>query len=788
MNQSSPKLTTPTTPNLVGKRKKTFFSHSDIESQLQNLSLYSDISSAGSGSNDHVGLHGLGPIIRNIHISKQQDAYLRYLKKFISQKESEIEAVCRKHYQDFIGSVDRLLSVRRGINSLRSQVITLDSSIQSNGSSLADSKVDLLEAKKVALNIDDTLETIQACLRVLSLSRKVKDQISNQRFYSALRSLDELEFLHLKPLLSFATFAQYLGEALPDERIRVREEVTRQLNGWLYEARESSRSLGRFAIEGIEIRSRRWKSRKDRIRRNDTASLALLVDINTPVEVAVSERYEYNPIDHPDCQIDFNPLYTAIHIYDTLESKEELQRSFKDDRRAQAHLILSSIPNPPLSLDFINGLIETIIGFFIIESHVLRTTMGFRNQSEVDSLWVEISDRVSKVMMDEVKTLEDLETLMDIKNSLLVFTQIIESYDYSVHQLNEVLLTIAKKCTRMLEEKFTNDFDQIVSEDDYQPMVVNDQDELSKVVEVSFLPESGSWSEKEISKQGFPCSLPFSQTYPLCCIDIRNFISQYFGFVEGLGSIYRGSDDVLRKRLDSLLTEKISNSIYKRVEKTRNLSQLSQILLNLMFFKNACVSVEDMLHQLKINPRAGDMRLDSLQSFQTTLKFAQDSIQTQINYKINDFFELASYDWTEESSSSSEDQQTVEEDPNIYLVECNNYLGTLMTNVLIVVPNDLQELVSIGAWSYISQRLWSFLIDPNPPEISDRGLMVLLTDAKFAGDQAKRIKNVELDESFGELVQTIQLLKSPDAGGYLDDYYRKLKYSLVKPQKVEFQQ
>ncbi|CAH7673645.1 exocyst complex subunit Sec15-like-domain-containing protein [Phakopsora pachyrhizi] len=495
MNQPSPKLTTPKTPNLIGKRKKTFFSHSDIKSQLQKLSLYSDISSAGSDSNNHFGLQGL---------------------------------------------VNRLLSIRRGINSLRSQVITLDSSIQSN------------ETKKVALNINDTIETIQACLRVLSLSRKVEDQISNQSFYSSLRALDELEFLHIKPLLSFATFAQYLGEALLDGRIRAREEVTRQLNSWFYETKESSRSLGRFAIEGIEIRIWMWKSRNNCIRRKNTTSLALLVDINTPAEVAFSERYKYNPINHLDCQIFLSSPYTAIHIYNTLEFKKELQESFKDNQRSQAHLILPSIPNPHLLLDFINCLIKTIIGFFIIESHILCDTKCFRNQSKV-------------------KTLEDLETFMDIKNSLLF-------YNYLVYQLNKVMLTIAKKCRRMLEEKFTNDFDQIVGEDDYQPM---------------------DWA------------------------------------------IYRCSDEVLRK--------KISNLIYKRVKRTRNLSRLSQILLNLMFFKNACVSVEDMLHQLKINLRAQDMRLDSLKLFQTTLKFTQDSIQTQIYYKINDFFELALYNWTEES-------------------------------------------------------------------------------------------------------------------------------------------
>lgn len=28
----------------------------------------------------------------------------------------------------------------------------------------------------------------------------------------------------------------------------------------------------------------------------------------------------------------------------------------------------------------------------------------------------------------------------------------------------------------------------------------------------------------------FPCVLPFSQMYPLCCIDIRNFLNQFYFF------------------------------------------------------------------------------------------------------------------------------------------------------------------------------------------------------------------------------------------------------------------
>lgn len=42
-------------------------------------------------------------------------------------------------------------------------------------------------------------------------------------------------------------------------------------------------------------------------------------------------------------------------------------------------------------------------------------------------------------------------------------------------------------------------------------------------------------------------ALPFSQTYPLCCIDIRNFVHQYYQFADGFVQANRDIDDILRK-------------------------------------------------------------------------------------------------------------------------------------------------------------------------------------------------------------------------------------------------
>lgn len=44
----------------------------------------------------------------------------------------------------------------------------------------------------------------------------------------------------------------------------------------------------------------------------------------------------------------------------------------------------------------------------------------------------------------------------------------------------------------------------------------------------------------------FPCVLPFSQMYPLCCIDIRNFLNQFYFFANDDFSHPDVIDDTLK--------------------------------------------------------------------------------------------------------------------------------------------------------------------------------------------------------------------------------------------------
>lgn len=89
---------------------------------------------------------------------------------------------------------------------------------------------------------------------------------------------------------------------------------------------------------------------------------------------------------------------------------------------------------------------------------------------------------------------------------------------------------------------------QIVNADDYIPMTVDDLDEYERILEagyytpaaeldsITLVLECGNLTSLTDSSR-FPLVFPFSQMYPMCCMEIRNFIQQ----------VYAAPDDHLQR-------------------------------------------------------------------------------------------------------------------------------------------------------------------------------------------------------------------------------------------------
>lgn len=161
-------------------RRRPQFNQDAVDQQLQQIHLLDPSSSSEN-------LEQLGPIIKQIHANRQQEAYLRTLQSLIEAKDEEIERICGDNYQDFISSVSTLFTVKSYTTNLREKITSLDQSVAQVGRGLAEKKKALVQSKKTASNLDEAIDTLQSCLSVLDLVNRVEDMVKEGRYWSALR-------------------------------------------------------------------------------------------------------------------------------------------------------------------------------------------------------------------------------------------------------------------------------------------------------------------------------------------------------------------------------------------------------------------------------------------------------------------------------------------------------------------------------------------------------------------------------------------------------------------------
>ena len=143
-------------------------------------------------------------IVKQVFQGAKEDAFGEQLTQFVYRKEAEIEKVCSLHYQDFVHSIDQLLKVRAGTSSLRDKLMVMNQQVQEVGSKSIEKKKELIENRRRLLNIEYALECVQSCLFVLDICARVSIQISNRKYFSAIRMLQELHDTHLKLIQNYS--------------------------------------------------------------------------------------------------------------------------------------------------------------------------------------------------------------------------------------------------------------------------------------------------------------------------------------------------------------------------------------------------------------------------------------------------------------------------------------------------------------------------------------------------------------------------------------------------------
>ncbi|KAH9985200.1 exocyst complex component sec15 subunit [Russula compacta] len=730
-------------------RRRPQFTQESVEQQLQQIHLLDQSSSSEN-------LEQLGPIIKQIHTNRQQEPYLRTLQALIDSKDAEIEKICGDNYQDFISSVSTLFTVKSYTHNLRDKIGSLDSSVSQVGHGLAEKKRALLQSKKTATNLDEAIDSLQASLRILDVVDRVSEMVKEGKYWSALRSLDDIQSMPQSSLSQTPLF-QHILMSLPSLRGQIKDSVTASTKQWLLEIRNLTGEVGKLALEAMENRTMRWRSRREKdpmLRSSLVGSAVETVSYETTDDMVLETL-----------KVDFKPLYQSIHIYTALDSLDELRKSYQADRKAQSDLILPV----PLQLQSLVPLTEQIIGFFIIESHVLQTTGSFRSKAEVEELWDAIATRLADAVDRALRNVTDPDSYLYVKETLIAFITL-EAYQYSTSSLHASVFRLFERYATLLERQFSKRFKDIVVQDDYLPMHVDTPTEKNTVLKVVWL---SSTEKAELSSASTPLNFPWSQSFYLCCQDIRDFVQRFYQFVEGVSQHHRNVDELLSKSLDTILSNYVSDSYGDNLTKTSTLSQVAQIITNLEHFEVACAELERSLTALRSAQRGGTIHLTSATSFSKTQTRASSRITSLINSKLNDFFGLSEYDWTPATRESA---------PSMYLYELVNWLTTVVDSLQI--SDSCKDEAYRAATAYIAQSLMDFLADRNIPMMNENAIANILVDLDFLEEQFRDVGRANLTSLFTELRSTTSIVLSDSVAEYLVPSLRQTTYASVKPKRL----
>ena len=134
---------------------------------------------------------------------------------------------------------------------------------------------------------------------------------------------------------------------------------------------------------------------------------------------------------------------------------------------------------------------EQIVGYFIIETHVLNTTGSFRSEREVEDLWDALISRLSNAVEDVLRNENDPDTYLKVKEALLGFVMTLEvcvsclcvvtvgslkrsiqSYSYSTTKLHTFIMMLFEKYVTLLERQFGRRFEVVSMQQNYLPAVI----------------------------------------------------------------------------------------------------------------------------------------------------------------------------------------------------------------------------------------------------------------------------------------------------------------------------
>uniref|UniRef100_A0A8C7Z546 Exocyst complex component n=1 Tax=Oryzias sinensis TaxID=183150 RepID=A0A8C7Z546_9TELE len=683
----------------------------------------------------------IGPTLRSVYDGQEHGLFMEKLDARIRNHDRDIERMCNHHFQGFVDSITELLKVRGEAQKLKSQVTETNQRLQNDGKELITSMEELKKCRVQQRNIANTIDKLTHCLPVLEMYSRLQEQMSAKRYYPALCTLEQLEQTCL-PRAGQYRFCSIMAENIPKLRTHIRDTAMSQLRDFLESIRKHSDKIGQTAVKqaqlqrsldsSLSIQPRTLIGRRGR----KEAMAAATESDGSPLSeqdsgiLDVEDEDDDDDVSGAQELVDFSPVYRCLHIYTVLGLRDVFENYYRKQRRKQARLVLQPHSNMHETLEGYRRYFNQIVGFFVVEDHVLHTTRGLVNRAYVEELWELALSKIVAALRTHSSYCDDPNLVLDLKNLMVLFADTLQGYGFPVSQLFDMLLEMREQYGEILLKRWNITFRQVLDQDNYSPIPVSTEEEYRHYT--SQFP----MQDPELEKLPFPKKLPFSEFVPKVYCQLKEFIYACLKYSEDLHLSSTEVDDMIRKSTNLLLTRTLSNCLQYAIKKKNvGLAELVQVIINTTHLEQSCHFLEEFISNITNVPpdTVNATKLYGTSTFKDARHAAEAEIYTNLNTKIDQFLQLADYDWM---ASPPAGGTLSASDYLIDLIAFLNSTFSVFTNLPgtaidhATLPGKVAQTACMSACKHISTSLMELLLNPEVRQISIGALHQLNADVK----------------------------------------------------------
>lgn len=729
-------------------------------------------------------------------------------------------------------SIGEVTNIQNAIEKkLSLQVQSFQTNLSNSTNDLIMKKQVFVNNKKTSLKISEAIILITKVLRILELSGKCQELITEKSFFKALQNLDNLEKLYLQEFKNYNFgFLKEVYNSIPFLKKVIKDECISLIrNSFNSNLGKNLEEVGNTIFNCYEnqLLAQWMKNKEQKGFKN--------FKFNSPVEISLRDQEVLSTFSL-DNFFSLDEFHDAIMIFETLNQSNYLISEFSKEYEFRKGKVIfplvwkknvnninsngrdieRDVFTKAMNLEYIKDYLLRILGFLLYDIHFNKSTdfiLVDNNYNSTNEFWEGLINLLEPYLKYFVNGLcQSEEDLVAFKNFLSIYVAILENFGLNINILYELLLSIFQKYCNLSISSFEMEFRTLLDDDDFMPLTIQDRALFEKVIKICWLKEN---EEKKLmdeletnnaSGSEFSITLPFSPLYPMTCTLTKKIYSKLVAFISVFYSHnLQYLSNILVKTMDIIFNDIVNQQIKSKLD-SKSREEIAQILINLDYFVIASKEFSNMMTETNILQNQDmEIKLSSIKHYIESRKYAETKLIELIDSKISDILDTVEFHW---------DSRELRQEPDISIIDAAQFLEMMFASTLVNLPYRIQTLLIFREFDSLTRKVLDVLLHETPSQITQQSVLNFEIDVNYlqgiipkifpslsppstadinnAAPSTPNLSNNDhpvsllennmksLEETFIELNQCIELLKLHSYPEYMDPEIRMRKFSRIR--------